>query len=121
MTPQEIIGILETCSKGNPNKFCPVCPYASHEANYEDGCGRLLADAALLLKVAYEKPENNAEIRKVEFQKLLHDSGLSQSEAARRLHVAASYICKIRSGAVAPSMALLLEAREVLGGCHESV
>ena len=115
MTPQEIVGILETCSKGNPNKFCPACPYASREADYENGCGRLLADAALLLRAAYEAPENNAETRKLEFRKLLYNSGLNQSEAARRLHIAASYVSKICTGAVAPSMALLLEARTILG------
>ena len=121
MTPQEIIEILEICSHGCTGGYCERCPYAGKNADYEDGCGRLLADAALLLRAAYEAPENNAEIRKLVFRKLLYNSGLSQSEAARRLYIAASYVSKICTGAVAPSMALLLEARTILGGAHESV
>lgn len=120
MTPQEIIKVLKICSKDNTNGFCKTCPYGG-DLDFEEGCGRLLADAALLLSAAYEAPENNAEIRKLEFRKLLYNSGLSQSEAARRLHIAASYVSKICTGAVAPSMALLLEARTILGGAHESV
>lgn len=115
MTPQEIIEILEICSHDCTGGYCERCPYAGKTADYEDGCGRLLADAAMLLRAAYEAPENNAETRKQEFRKMLYNSGLSQSEAARRLHIAASYVSKICTGAVAPSMALLLEARTILG------
>lgn len=48
MTPQEITAQMRKCSVGD----CEGCPYR-YVDDYEAGCGRLLADAALLLSVVY--------------------------------------------------------------------
>lgn len=50
MNPQEVIKWLQVCSKDGLN--CQGCPYDKNP--YEAGCGKLLADAALLLSAAYE-------------------------------------------------------------------
>ena len=48
MSPQEIAAQLRKCSVGD----CDGCPYR-YVDDYEAGCGRLLADAALLLSVVF--------------------------------------------------------------------
>ena len=48
MSPNEIVKLLRKCSVGN----CEGCPYR-YVDDYQAGCGRLLADAALLLSVVY--------------------------------------------------------------------
>lgn len=48
MSPYEITELLKKCSVGN----CEGCPYR-YVDDYQAGCGRLLADAALLLSVVY--------------------------------------------------------------------
>ena len=50
MTLQEIIKWLNACSKSDCN--CKGCPY-EQVTDYDDGCGKLLADAAALLAKAY--------------------------------------------------------------------
>lgn len=51
MTPQEIIKWLNICATDCHAEECKQCPY--NKDDYEDGCGKLLADAALLLTAAY--------------------------------------------------------------------
>ena len=51
MTPKEIIKWLNVCATDCHAEECKKCPYNNDE--YEDGCGKLLADAALLLAAAY--------------------------------------------------------------------
>lgn len=53
MSPQEIAARLRKCSVGD----CAGCPYR-YVDDYSAGCGRLLADAALLLSVVF--PCSNA-------------------------------------------------------------
>ena len=51
MTPQEIIKWLNTCATDCHADECKKCPY--NKEDYEAGCGKLLADAALLLSAVY--------------------------------------------------------------------
>lgn len=51
MTPQEVIKWLNICSTDHHAKQCKMCPY--NKDDYEAGCGKLLADAALLLTSVY--------------------------------------------------------------------
>ena len=53
MTPEEIIYWLNVCATDCHAEACKQCPY--NKSDYEAGCGKLLADAALLLTVAYGK------------------------------------------------------------------
>lgn len=50
MTPKEIIHWLNICSKEGAHQ-CDLCPY--NKDPYDSGCGKLLADAALLLSAVY--------------------------------------------------------------------
>lgn len=56
LDPQVVITWLQKCSK-NSCSDCYACPY--NLPDYEEGCGKLLADAARLLALAYpaEVPE----------------------------------------------------------------
>lgn len=47
LTEAEIIECLDRCASG-ADEACDVCPY--NRDPYEDGCGKLLADSAALLK-----------------------------------------------------------------------
>lgn len=49
LNPQDLIARLQKCSKDNCD--CDGCPY--NKQGYEEGCGKLLADAARLLALAY--------------------------------------------------------------------
>lgn len=51
MTPQEIIKWLTVCATDHHADECKGCPY--NKDDYENGCGKLLSDAALLLSAAY--------------------------------------------------------------------
>lgn len=51
MTPQEIIKWLNICAADTYAEACKSCPY--NKGDYEDGCGKLLHDAALLLSASY--------------------------------------------------------------------
>lgn len=51
MEAREVIKWLNVCSKNNPAEMCKECPY--NDPDYEEGCGKLLADAALLLSAAF--------------------------------------------------------------------
>lgn len=51
LTPEEVIHWLNRCPVSNADE-CEKCPY-----HYNDECGELLHDAALLLKAAYSKKE----------------------------------------------------------------
>lgn len=51
MEAREVIKWLNICSKDNAGEHCNDCPY--NQGAYEDGCGKLLADAALLLSAVY--------------------------------------------------------------------
>lgn len=55
MEAREVIKWLNICSKDNAGKYCKDCPYndLQDHKNYEDGCGKLLADAAMLLSAAF--------------------------------------------------------------------
>lgn len=56
LNPQDLIARLQACSKSGCT--CRGCPYDN--LDYEEGCGKLLADAARLLALAYpaEVPEH---------------------------------------------------------------
>lgn len=52
LSPLEIIRLLEVCgSETCYVEQCAECPY--NRIPYEDGCGKLLRDAAALLRAAY--------------------------------------------------------------------
>lgn len=53
MTPEEIIKWLRICATNCHAEECKHCPY--YKDDYEAGCGKLLADAALLLSAVYEQ------------------------------------------------------------------
>lgn len=53
MTPQEVIKWLRICATDCHAEECKNCPY--NKGDYEDGCGMLLHDAALLLSAAYKE------------------------------------------------------------------
>lgn len=50
---EEIIHWLRQCSHEGPG-HCVGCPY--NRDPYEEGCGKLLSDAALLLETSYPLP-----------------------------------------------------------------
>ena len=51
MTPKDIIHWLMVCSTDCDAEECKKCPYNKND--YEDGCGMLLRDAAILLTAAF--------------------------------------------------------------------
>lgn len=59
MEAREVIKWLNICAKDDAGKHCKECPYNDIQGHkdYEDGCGKLLADAVQLLIAAY--PECN--------------------------------------------------------------
>lgn len=63
LNPQDLIARLKECSK--TDSTCQGCPY--NLPDYEEGCGKLLADAARLLTLAYpaEIPEQERTCSKV--------------------------------------------------------
>ena len=58
MNPQEVIKWLRICATDCHAEECKKCPY--YKDDYTEGCGRLLADAALLLTAVYENKEVKA-------------------------------------------------------------
>ena len=48
MEAKEVIKWLQICSRNDAGKLCKECPY--NKPAYEEGCGKLLADAAKLLE-----------------------------------------------------------------------
>lgn len=41
---------LEICSRDDTCGLCSGCPYSGGDRSYEEGCGKLLADAARIIK-----------------------------------------------------------------------
>lgn len=122
MTPSDIIKWLRICATDNHAKECADCPYNC--GTYEDGCGRLLADAADLLSSVYEQPQKELiapQERRERFKELFLLSGLNQSQAAKLLFVSPSAISRIVTGSSIPGMDLLNRAEAILGGHHESI